>query len=182
MKYQAEEELLPSSVRSENFTLRASATGENIPVAQVEYYKGDNTLYIYPEYLKDRNAGYFLSASSLILSDGGEASLSGVRLEPQVEWEADPYSVSVLYSSYKKNGVYLYKTEGQTDFSVEFQIVNTSKEAKNGVSYTIFPSGDQNIVFAAGTLDIPAGESVTVSAMVKDYIMGKGETVEIEIG
>jgi len=90
--------------------------------------------------------------------------------------------VSVLYSVCKKNGVYLYKTEGQTDFYTEFQIVNTSKEAKNGVSYTIYPSGDPSVVFSAGTFDITAGGSVSVSAMVEDYIMGQGETVEILIG
>lgn len=182
LKYNTSDEFLPSTVLASNFTLLASGNGKNVPVSSVEYLRGENTLYIYPERVYNRNATYLLSATeNLLLANGETASVSRVALEPELEWAAEPYGVSVAYSTYKKNDVYLYVLNGQTKFSAEFQIVNNTKEAKNGVPYTIYPSGDPSIILGEGTVDIPAGGSVTVSAFVEEYVMGKGETIEIEI-
>jgi len=183
LKYNTSDEFLPSTVLASNFTLLASGNGKNVPVSSVEYLRGENTLYIYPERVYNRNATYLLSATeNLLLANGETASVSQVAIEPEIEWAAEPCGVSVAYSTYKKNGVYLYVLNGQTKFSAEFQIVNTDRETKYGVPYTIYPSGDPSVVFSAGTFDITAGGSVSVSAMVEDYIMGQGETVEILIG
>ncbi len=179
--YNPEKSLLPSTVVPENFVL-TTYNGKTVEVTDVEYYKKQNRVLLYPDGVIAGQPYYQLSANpELKFLDGSTPVIEQNDFVPSISVTEELYGVGVTRVTYKKNGNYLYDLSGRTDFDVTFDVVNAMGEVQNGVQYTIM-TDKSGYILEEGTFDIGKDEETTISAVVSGYIMEPGENVVIIFG
>jgi len=179
--YNPERSLLPSTVIPENFVL-TTYTGKNVEIADVEYYKQQNRVLLYPEEPTVGQPSYRLSANpELKFLDGSTPVIAESSVVPSIPVADEVYGVSVSRVTYKKNGMYLYDLSGITDFDVTFDIANATGKAQNGIQYTVL-TDENGYVVGKGSFDIGKDKETTISTVVSGYTMEPGENVVLVFG
>lgn len=179
--YNPERSLLPSTVIPENFAL-TTYTGRTVEIADVEYYKQQNKVLLYPEEPTVGQPSYQLSANpELKFLDGSTPIIADGEFVQSIPVADEVYGVSVARVTYKKNGAYLYDLSGITDFDVTFDVANATGEAQNGIQYTVL-TDESGYVVEKGLFDMGKDEETTISTVVSGYTMEPGENVVLIFG
>ena len=171
-RYTPDEGLLPSAVTAENFALIDEENSEKIQISSVLYDKRDNSVLIYPAKGSIYGQNYTIaSGEALKNSDGTAADFCSFGIQPLMSWEAENYGVSVLYSSYKKDGKLLYRLKGAADYEASFEVINTSGTDYDNLAYTVCPMSAPELVLSRGTVNIAGNGTAMINVTVNDYVM-----------